>query len=168
MDTNEARTLYQTITAHKRKYPVRKEQTGERNLEFSQWLRTHCRPSKGRCKYGGVEVSCFVAYDLDFILHDYHNRYLMLLEVKTMNGKVSYSQRETLTVLDRVLRAGSGQLGDLRYFGLHYLRMSGTTPNNSSLITWNGLPITILQCWERLNFLDHMFSTPEAPLANAA
>jgi len=145
------------IRAFLKKHPVRAEQTGERNLEFSQWLRTNCRPSKAGCTVDYVELGCFVAFDLDFILFDYKRNLVQLLEVKTRNGRLRWSQRQTLLMLDKIMTAGAPLIG-VEYLGLHVLTMDGLEPWTSSRIAWDGQHVTQKECWRRVN----MFSSLEA------
>jgi hypothetical protein len=142
---------------------VRQEKTGERNLEFSQWIRDHCRPSsKNACLVNGVNVSGFVLSDLDFIFYDYNRKMMLLLEVKINNGAVQFSQSDTLRMLDSALWHGSKKAG-LNYLGWHILRMSGTTPSNSEDIRWDGELITREQCWRKINMIDDIEQLLEEP-----
>lgn len=146
--------VYQTIAKFKQAHPVRRETTDERNLEFSHWIRAHGRPSKRGCRLGAIDLGGYVSTDLDFILYDYINHKLMLLEVKTRGGNTSFSQSDTLTLIDALLKLGAGIHGKVDYRGLHVLRMQGTTPTNSEWIEWDGMRIDKQTCWRRLNMLD--------------
>lgn len=146
--------IWKAIKAFKVKKSVRLESTGERNLDFSQWLRDHGRPSKKGCDYNGIELGCFVVNDLDFILWDYTRRMLQLLEVKTNNGKLTFPQEQFfIPVLDKIVRAGSKSAG-VTYLGFHVLTLSDTTPTNSKEIKWDGVVISKEQCWRRINMID--------------
>jgi hypothetical protein len=138
-------------------HPNKRERTGERNLEFSTWLRQYCRPSvkAGLCKLDGVDLGCFVAFDLDFILYDYSRNLVQLLEVKTHNAKPSYSQRKTFETLDRMLALGA-PLANVTYLGLNYLEMDGEQPFESELFKWNDEDISREECWRRINMLDEL------------
>ena len=151
----DSRKAYDTIQAFLKRNPVRAEQTGERNLEFSQWLRRHCRPSKRGCKLEYLELGCLVAFDLDFVLYDYTRKMVQLLEVKTRNGVVRFSQGETLHMLDGILTVGAQKAG-IKYLGLHVLRMDGLQPFTSSRILWDDEPITGEECWRKINMLDYL------------
>mgnify|MGYP000845510105 CR=1 FL=1 len=151
--------IWLAIKLFKAKSPVRQESTGERNLEFSQWLREHGRPSKKGCLYEGTELGCFVVNDLDFILWDYSRRMLQLLEVKTNSGKLTFTQEQFFPILDRVIRAGSKPSG-VTYLGFHVLTFSGTTPSNSTVIKWDDKPITKEQCWRQVNMIDDILAEP--------
>ena len=104
-----------------------------------------------------MELGGFVAFDLDFILFDYERNLLQLLEVKTRNGKLRWSQRQTLLMLDKIMTAGAPLIG-VQYLGLHVLRMDGLEPWTSSKIEWDGQQVTQPECWRRIN----MFSSLEA------
>lgn len=149
----DAARAWRAIQEFLRRYPVRAEQTGQRSLEFSKWLRENCRPSKRGCKLDYIELGCFVAFDLDFILHDYSRDLIQLLEVKTRSGRLRYSQRQTLLVLDRLLSAGAPLVG-VKYLGLHVLRMNGLEPWSSQHIEWDGKEVNKQECWRLINMLD--------------
>ncbi len=144
---------WKTLQRFKRQNPVRVENSGERNLDFSQWLREHGRPSKAGCFVGGIDVGCFVVNDLDFILWDYQRRVLQLLEVKTHGARLTYSQSQLFPVIDRMIRAGASA-ANVRYLGFHVLHLDGTTPTNSTKITWDDQNISKEVCWRRINMLD--------------
>jgi len=144
---------FRRIEAFLRDTPVRQEQSGHRDLEFSQWLRRYCRPSKTGCKLHGIELGGFVVFDLDFILWDYNRRLLQLLEVKTHNGKVRWSQEKMLQMLDVVIKSGA-PLNRITYLGLHVLGMTEDEPWASKRIVWDGIEITSEECWRRVNMLD--------------
>lgn len=145
------------IKEFKVKNPVRQELTGERNLKFSEYIRKWCRPSKRGCFVEGIEVGAFTAHDLDFILIDYERNILQLLEVKTQNGSVSFSQNETLKTLDGMLQL-SMPFSETKYLGYHVLVMDGLEPSSSNLIKWDGKKISQEECWRRINMLDEIFS----------
>lgn len=115
-----------------------------------------------------------VRFDLDVLLHRYMVKQdgfgrrdiqaMMFVEVKTLGADLTESQRDTLGILDQVLRnrrknihsdrnkrnlkdhspvakAFSKLRGseiDLRLFGGHLLRLSGTSPDDSERMTWGG------------------------------
>ena len=133
--------------------PVREEQSGKRSLAMSAWLRANCRPSKKGCNMGGLELGCFVAFDLDFVLWDYLRRMMQLLEVKTHNGGAAYPQRETFKVVNDIMTLGA-PLARVRYLGLHYLVLSGETPDDSETIRWDNKVIYLEECWRKINMLD--------------
>jgi hypothetical protein len=155
LGTNSIEHIRQSILAHLQKHPVRKEQTHERNLEMSEWIRNNCRQSTGTIKVGNTVIGPMVVTDVDFLFHCYNDKRFQLVEVKTLNGCISFSQRQSLDVLDEACQAGAQRAGYI-YHGLHRLRMTGTTPDNSEYIAWDGQPVTPQICWARLNMLDEV------------
>lgn len=65
---------------------------------------------------------------------------LMQIEVKTRQGKPSFSQFDTLNKLN--LFAGERQIGGchIRFFGVFVLVLSGTTPDDSDAMWWCSMP----------------------------
>lgn len=106
---------------------TRQEQSGERDLKFSQWIRDKLPDSSD-----GYMVS-----DLDFILHNYKTRKLMLLEVKTYGASVSTWQRMLFDILDRALKNGCQD--DVEYLGFHVIRFQ--TNDFSGIVTLDGEPV---------------------------
>lgn len=152
MDSNLA---FQTIQEFRKRHPVRKEKTGERNLEFSQYVREKCRPSQRGCVLEGIEIGALNVSDLDFILMDYEHNFLQLLEVKTRNGRYGFPQSQLLEILDKAIRAGASA-AHMKYLGLHVLIMDGLQPHDSKRITWDGKPVTAEQAWRKINMLDEL------------
>lgn len=144
--------VWNAISNFKKQFPVRQEQTHERNLDFSQWIRDKCRPSKRNCIVCDKELGCFVAFDIDFVLYDYQRKMMQLLEVKTKDARVSYSQSQTFSVLDAALK----QQTEFTYLGFHTLVMDGTDPSNSTQITWDDMPVTQEQVWRKINMIDEI------------
>ena len=152
----DSREAIRTVLVFLKQRPNKKERTHERDLSFSQYLRQYCRPSaKSGCKLDHISLDGFVAFDLDFVLWDYKRRVLQLLEVKTHKAGASGSQRETFKALDQTISAGA-PLVDVTYLGLHYLRMDGTTPKDSTAIWWDDKPITKEECWRLINMIDFL------------
>lgn len=155
---DDSRAIAQKIQVYKARHPVRAEMTNTRDLAFSQYVRTHLRPSVTGCLYNGVELGGFVAFDLDWILDDYEHRLLQLIEVKTRGGIVRPAQKKTLGVVDALLRAGvnteEGKKLGYTYLGLHTLVLENTTPINSRWRKWDGELISAEECWRRLNMFD--------------
>jgi len=95
---------------------TRQETTGVRDLAMSQWVRDKLPDSK---------TGFYTVTDLDFILYNYKYKKLMLVEVKTRKGRMSFSQRETLTLLDKIVKEGSITSG-IKYYGFHCIRFEST------------------------------------------
>jgi hypothetical protein len=110
---------------------------------------------------------CISVQDNDVWIHQYSSRNeaprgmsgpifdnLMLVEVKTFYADVPYAQRDTLDVVNGLLRKASVvkgrrrlvRLADTRHagcfrrvrcFGVHFLQLSGDRPDNSDEILWD-------------------------------
>ncbi len=135
---------------------------------FERWVRS--RPEL-------ESTAGLVRFDLDMLLHRYLTptdkrggrdlQGIHFVEVKTYGAEMSASQRDTLGLLNQVLRnrkpningerhqrnllghtptatAVSLKLGQrvgLRMFGGHLLVLSGDDPDNSEWMTWHGIKI---------------------------
>lgn len=145
---------------------------------FSVWIRSNPRLDS---VLKGLGVT-----DQDYWIHRYMPRSrrgkaelvldcLMMLEVKTFNAEPSYSQRDTFSVVDGVLRRWTkDKRGRLRRytfiipdhrpgrppnakrhvkgFGVHYLQLSGASPADSEIIRWDGKQISKTMLEELLLF----------------
>jgi hypothetical protein len=124
----------------------------------------------------------FTFMDKDIICHRFktdHGRslqYLMMVEVKTRGAQLSDSQRDTIWIIDQLLRNRKDtptkktdrrqvegvvtmvksfiQRGEVRarVFGYHVLRLSGDSPDDSAEITWDSRRITLEQLVGLLRF----------------
>lgn len=139
-------------------------------------------------RYAGI-----VRFDCDVLLHQYKTyvdgkgertiQNVMFVEVKTHNADMSYSQRDTLGLLNQLLRNrrvnrhssprrqsdtpaitkafshANGQQVSVACWGGHLLQFSHNDPDDSDVIRWDGKPITAIQLMMLLRFeLD-----PDAP-----
>lgn len=151
------------------------EQTAE--TDFERWMRN-------QRDLDSVEEG-IVRFDLDVLIHKYKNvadrkgdrqiQCMMFVEVKTFMANPSESQRDTLSLLNNVLRnrmknihkLPRSQMGGqprkvwsqaknrevtLYLFGGHLLQLDGTDPSNSSMILWDFKPITASGLIELLRF----------------
>ncbi|NBC46721.1 MAG: hypothetical protein GVY22_01760 [Gammaproteobacteria bacterium] len=125
---------------------------------FGRWIRNNSKLDSGLG---------FCVIDQDYWIHAYktfENRdfqCLMAVEIKTHGGKVSNAQRDTLHILNQILRnrknltptkkdrfalapflkVHSAMLNrevNLRSFGVFVLTFSGIGPEDSGVITWSG------------------------------
>lgn len=123
---------------------------GEYERPFNTWVRNH--PKLG----SGPNEAALSIQNLDFIIHKYLVRedktgyvlnhiHLMLIELKTMGAAMRDPQRDTLWVLDQLLSAADKRVVNTLsrgpkttfYHGLHLLRLSGTTPDDSAQMCWD-------------------------------
>lgn len=151
------------------------EQTAE--SDFERWMRN--------CKDLDSKSEGIVRFDLDILLHKYKNmqdgkgdrtiQCMMFVEVKTHMAEPSDSQRDTLSLLNNVMRnrmknmhkMPRKQMGGqprkvysqqrksevaLFLFGGHLLRIDGTSPSNSTKMIWDSSKIDSAQLIELLRF----------------
>ena len=151
------------------------EHTAE--TDFERWMR-NCSDLDSRRK--GI-----VRFDLDVLLHKYliHEdgkgsrdiQCLMFVEVKTRMAKPSDSQRDTLSMLNQVLRNRRPNRHSkpyrqmdatvrkvrstfldkdvtLKMYGGHLLQLSDTMPDNSGVMRWDNWKITKHHLIELLTF----------------
>lgn len=114
------------------------------DTEFCAWMR-NCEqlPSYGE-NFG------FVASDNDLTVHRYKTcvdsvgtrevQGIMQIEIKTRHGKPSSSQVDTLTKLNLFACDKKVQGVQVRFFGVFFLVMSGTTPEDSDSMWWGRCP----------------------------
>ena len=149
---------------------------------FGRWLRSNPRLDSR---------DGFTAYDIDYVVHKYKTvagnggtnrdyQLIMLVEVKTKNGTVSESQRDTLYILSQIIenrrgnrhtgkashnnwhRNSSGPLKvfssanqkyvSVRCYGFYTLRFSNLGPDDSDDIFWNKKKIDTDTLEKLLNF----------------
>jgi len=106
------------------------------DTDFMDWVRR--QPNMDSRRDG------FVVSDCDCFIHRYMRpvdgigtreiQALMFLEVKTRNGDLTTSQQDTLSKVD--IFKGHCKKRGIRHFGVSVLRMSDTSPDDSSLIQW--------------------------------
>ena len=117
------------------------EISGQRPLGFSRWSREVLRDSS----------TGLIWTDIDCLFQDYKKNKIMLIECKTNNGKVSWSQRQQLELLDRLLQLSAPDQ-NLDYWGFYIIRMDGDSPETSKWIRINGQPIGKESLIKHLNF----------------
>lgn len=110
--------------------------------DFCAWLRRQKKELPSYSKNVG-----FVASDVDLIVHRYITdvdglgtreiQATMMLEVKTRNGKPTYSQLQTLNLWHQTIypkKTVDEKI--IRNFGVSILILSGTDPDNSEIMQW--------------------------------
>jgi hypothetical protein len=171
MNSLDSLTVLNQLQQFKSANPVRAEGVGSRDLDFSTYVRKYCRPSKAGLLLNGLELGAFTANDLDWVINDYRNNTLRLLEIKTRGATFGFPQSKLWALLDNVLRVGSMHMTEhglppIRYGGLAVLRLQNTTPANSTWVrwmdrelsrsytNWREAEISREEAWRRLNMLD--------------
>lgn len=134
---------------------------------FSEWLRNHPEIESNQKK---MSVT-----DADIWFHRYSERnekkrkisadirdvidFVMLVELKVNNADMTFAQRDTLSVIDAVLRESCSTVSAkrknlkipdmrrygseriVRCYGVHLLQLSGMRPQDSKIILWDKKPI---------------------------
>lgn len=118
---------------------TRSEKTGERNLDFSGWVRKSLPDS-----YDGYVVS-----DLDFVLCNEKTKKVMLIEAKCYNSVSKSWQKRLFNNLDKWIRNGIDVGWD--YLGFHCVTFSRTSPNNGDIL-FDGKAVTEEELIKLLSF----------------
>lgn len=137
---------------------------------FGRWIRNNPALDSG---------NGFCVIDQDYWVHRFKVdgsrsfQCLMLVEIKTNSAELTAAQRDTLYVINQLMRnrrstptkndpqcgnslkvisTYSGQKVELRVYGMHVLRFSGLGPDDSKEIWWNKRSITLDQLTALLKF----------------
>jgi hypothetical protein len=94
---------------------TRKEITGIRDLTFSQWIRNNLPDS-----YTG-----FTAYDIDFVLQNFKERKVLILEVKSRGSVMRTGQKILYENLDKWIK--NGIKDGWEYFGFFFVQFENTS-----------------------------------------
>lgn len=127
-----------------------KQRRYESDSPFSQWVRNHPElPS-----YDNKNNFGLVLTDVDLIFHRYLSpsetgqkreiQALMYLEVKTRNGDLNPSQKDTLFKHHRFcydIQSGKAKVQEINgnkviHFGYSIIKLSGTYPGDSQVMYW--------------------------------
>lgn len=140
---------------------------------FSRWIR-----NRKDLDSNGVGISVM---DADWIIHRFRTELgrsfqcLMILEVKTRGGEMSYAQRDTVNTLDQLLRnrvktptsnpipqarngvrkvdsVAARSSVFVRAFGVHVLTFENLGPDDSTWITWDAQKVDVDQLASLLRF----------------
>lgn len=123
---------------------TRKEQTGIRDLTFSQWIRDKLPDSN----------TGFLVSDLDFILWNYKTRHLMLLEVKTHGRNVRYWQSSLFEMIDNLIKCGIHEIkAHVTYMGFHIIQFENASFEDG-WCTFDGTPISEQELIKVLSMVD--------------
>ena len=120
---------------------TRKEITGKRDLSFSGWVRENLPDSS--C---GFSVS-----DLDFVLWNWKDNKVMLLEVKTRNKQPGTGQKIMWKKIDKWI--AKGICSDWTYYGFHYVVFERTNFEDGKCFL-NGKPISEPELINFLSFVN--------------
>jgi len=109
---------------------------------FGLWIRQYLRKSEN-----GLSVT-----NLDYILEDFRNKKIMLLEEKQSKGSLGYAQRLTFKVVDQCLCKIANDL-NYEYWGFYVLQfpLNANMPGPGMIL--NEKIITSEQLVNHLNFI---------------
>lgn len=93
---------------------TKRERTGIRSLDFSQWVRDRLPDSR----------TGFSASDLDFMLWNWKTQKVLLLETKTRNAEMSKGQRMQFERLAKWVEQGID--ADWDFAGFHVVKFENT------------------------------------------
>jgi hypothetical protein len=117
---------------------MRNAKNREQFTPFSLWLQEYCRDD--------LSIT-----NLDFVIEDYKNKKIMLLEEKQYGGKLHHAQCLTFDVVDQACTyAAKKQRYD--YWGFFLLQMPEKASMPGPGILLNGISITVEQLQGHINF----------------
>jgi len=97
--------------------------------EFSHWLRGLQPP---------YDSKSFVATDLDYVIHNYRECWLITIEEKRYGAEMHYAQKNTITIISQMLASSNGivtfENGDSKHYqyrGHYTLIFQITNPEDS-------------------------------------
>lgn len=159
--------------------------SGEEGSAFSRWVRSNP-------KLDSVAESMSIT-DGDYIFHKFFSRneknkpksfrsdevdHFMIVELKIFDAHPSYAQRDTLDVMDQLLRKATinkvgvrrtvkieekryrrGLERWVRFYGVHLLQLSSDEPTSSDTIRWDGKKISV----EKLEDILRYHLDPDRP-----
>lgn len=124
---------------------TKQEQTNNRSLEFSHWIRQQLPDSS----------TGFCVSDQDWVFYNYKTKQLMFCEEKTRMGKISDWFRTLIkNILHPALRLYCPKNG-IDYRGYHLIQFENTSPVDGKIYLDYNL-ITEQQLIEFLSFRQHL------------
>ena len=111
------------------------------STSVSRFIRQYAKASEG-----GLCVT-----NLDFVIEDFKQRKLMLLEEKTRNGTLGFGQRKTFQLLDGFLKSSASSVG-YDYWGFYLLTLPAGCDMPGPGMLLNGEPVTVEQFTQHISF----------------
>jgi hypothetical protein len=99
---------------------TRPENTNQRSLEFSKWIRNNLPDSK----------TGYMVGNQDWVFWNYNTRRLMLAEEKTHNANIAPWFKRLIKEVIHPAMAAYCKEANITYHGYHLIRFSGTSPEN--------------------------------------
>lgn len=112
---------------------------------FGSWMRQNLKDSKLGLSISDIDTTVYVMWD-------YKNKVLYLLEEKAYGDTIHAGQSFLFGVLSPVLSHGCKAMG-ITFNGLHVLRMQNRSPDDSEWIQLDGCKVTATELANRLNAL---------------
>jgi len=107
------------------------------------FIREHCLQSEL-----GLSVQ-----NIDYLIHDYKRNYAQMIEEKSHGAFMPYSQRQTFMFLDEKIRdAATCAVHPFVYWGVFLLQLAGFTTFPGPGMKLNGVPITVEELVQHINF----------------
>lgn len=108
---------------------------------FGTFMHQYCDPSE----------TGLIVNNVDYIIHNYIKRRIMIFEEKMFGERVRYAQSETLKQMDAMLRAGATP-AQMHYEGIFVLTLPEGCTYPGPGMKLNGILITVEQLVEHINF----------------
>lgn len=117
----------------------------DKDTPFGAWLRRNA----DKIPSNGIETGT-TANDVDMVISCWKNRRtgtqirsLTQIEIKTRCGDVAFQQMEAFSTLSAF--AGVRNFSDIqfRFYGVCFLMLSGTSPDDSDQMFWKRFPISV-------------------------
>lgn len=102
---------------------TRQEQSGERSLDFSRWIRENLPDSS----------SGFCVGNQDWLFWNWKTRQLLLAEEKTRNGKLATWMRTFIKTVMHPALSRYCKDANIDYRGYNLIEFSGTDPTNGTI-----------------------------------
>ena len=112
---------------------------------FGKWMRESLKDSKFGLNISDIDTTVYVMWD-------YVNKVLYLLEEKANGDTIHAGQGFLLGTLNSILAHGCKSMG-ITYNGIHVIRMEKYRPDESEWLTLDGMAITEQELVENLNAL---------------
>ena len=117
----------------------------DHDTPFGAWLRAN----KDKIPSNGVETGT-TANDVDFVIHCWKRKNtgeqikaITQVEIKTRCGEVAFQQMEAFSTLSAFAGVRDFKDAQYRFYGVCFLLLSHTRPDNSDTIVWKRFPVQV-------------------------
>lgn len=120
---------------------IRQEQTGDRSLAFSKWIKAKLPDT----------ATGYIVENLDWIFHNYKNKILLIAEEKTHGGQLRYAQSKLfMGIIEPALKLWC-EHNDMIFLGFHTIRFENTSPADGKVF-WDDETISEETLVDRLSW----------------